>query len=147
MFCAFYIPEKHPVNSVLDSGDAGRLTRKPKNIEHNPHNDQNNKTAFHEIIVRIVPNEGRNRLLQRLDRYLYIVNIEIEIYGNTTFLCTSTIRITVILICCLIKEDNGSSSSQYSFKIDKNKENQTETRVHVFQTWKKQLSECQTQTD
>lgn len=47
----------------------------------------------------------------------------------------------VDLLSC--RADNGSSS-EYSFKIDKNKENQTvkkKKRVHVFQTWKKQLSE------
>lgn len=48
--------------------------------------------------------------------------------------------------CCNIdllsfQADNGSSS-KYSCKIDKNKENQKQKkRAHIFQTWKKQLFE------
>ena len=42
------------------------------------------------------------------------------------------------LLSCQV---DNCSSSQYSWKIEKNKEDQTENRVHVFQTWKKQLSD------
>lgn len=69
------------------------------------------------------------------------MNIETAIKGKpiegTLFICAYDYFETDLLSC---QADNGSSS-EYSWKIDENKEDQTENRVHVFQTWKKQLSE------
>lgn len=49
------------------------------------------------------------------------------------------IVVTILLIFLPYQGDNGSSLSKYSFKIDKNKV-KWGGRVHVFQTWKKQVS-------